>query len=82
VVALYALYGAGEDAEVRAARWIHAVGANDPSFARIRKLEIRNFIGVGIGVYDAHDFVAEDKDVHHGINGLWIRLGSNPGSPS
>ena len=38
---------------------------------RIRKLEVRNFIGSGLVVCGGHEFLVEDNYVHHCGNGLW-----------
>ena len=61
----------GKDAEVRAAQLICGVDACGRSFVRVRKLEVRNFIGTGIGVYNAHEFIVEDNHIHHCGHGLW-----------
>ena len=61
----------GKDAEVRAAQLLCGVDACGRSFVRVRKLEVRNYIGTGIGIYNAHEFIVEDNHVHHCGHGLW-----------
>jgi hypothetical protein len=61
----------GKDAEIRAAKFIEGADANSRSYARVRKLEIRNYIQAGIGVSGGHEFVVEDNYVHHCGYGIW-----------
>ena len=65
----------GKDAQVRAAQLVTGVDACNKSFVRVRKLEVRDFIGTGIGVYNDQEFIVEDCFIHHCGNGFW-------GSPS
>ena len=61
----------GKDMEVRAAKRIEGVDAQRAAYVRIRKLEVRNFIGNGLVTCGGHEFVVEDNYVHHCGNGLW-----------
>ena len=61
----------GKGAEVRAVRLPYGIDAAGTSFVRVRKFEVRNCIGAGIGVYNAHEFLVEDNHIHHCGNGMW-----------
>ncbi len=61
----------GKDVEVRAAKRIEGVDAQRMPYVRIRKLEVRNFIGNGLVTCGGHEFMVEDNYVHHCGNGLW-----------
>ena len=61
----------GKDMEVRAAQLLEGVDAQRVSYARIRKLEVRNFIGNGLVTCGGHEFFVEDNYVHHCGCGLW-----------
>jgi hypothetical protein len=61
----------GKGAEVNVARWIEGVDAQNVSYSRVRKLEVRNYIQSGIVVCRGHEFVVEDNYVHHCGNGIW-----------
>jgi hypothetical protein len=61
----------GKDVEVRAAQFIEGVDAQRLPYTRIRKLEVRNYIGNGLVVCGGHEFLLEDNYVHHCGSGLW-----------
>ena len=61
----------GKEVECRAIKWLEGIDAQSVSFARIRKLEIRNFISSGLVLCRGHEFRVEDNYVHHCGHGLW-----------
>ena len=65
----------GKDAQVKAVRLNVGVDACSKCFVRVRKLEVRDFIGAGIGIYNDQEFIVEDCFIHHCGHGFW-------GSPS
>jgi hypothetical protein len=61
----------GRDLQCRAAKWIDGVDAQNESYVRIRKLELRNFVQSAIVVCRGHEFIVEDNYVHHCGHALW-----------
>ena len=53
------------------AELLEGVDAQRLPFVRIRKLEVRNFIGNGLVVCGGHEFLLEDNYVHHCGHGVW-----------
>ena len=61
----------GKGVECKVAQWLEGVDAQSVSYARVRKLEVRNYINGGIVVCRGHEFLVEDNYVHHCGNGIW-----------
>ncbi len=61
----------GKDVQVKAVQLIVGVDACSKCFVRVRKLEVRDFIGVGIGIYNDQEFMVEDCYIHHCGGGFW-----------
>ena len=61
----------GKDVKVDVAKYIEGVDAQSTSYARVRKLEIRNYVQTGIVLCRAHEFLVTDNYVHHCDNGIW-----------
>jgi hypothetical protein len=61
----------GKDVEVKVAKMIEGVDAQSVSYARVRRLEVRDYVQSGIVVCRGHEFVVEDNYVHHCGNGIW-----------
>ena len=61
----------GKDVEIKVVKWVEGIDAQSVSYARIRKLEVRNYVQSGIVVCAGHDFVVEDNYVHHCGDGIW-----------
>ena len=61
----------GKDVQCKAVKWLEGVDAQSVSYARIRKLEVRNFISSGLVLCRGHEFRVEDNYVHHCGHGIW-----------